>query len=197
MFRIVTLLISALLMMFLGIYIIISPSDFLAVVVSIFALYIIFDGIRGIVSSIRFRALPGNIRIPVLSKGIINTLLGAVLVFLAVSRSDSLPSFFIYIVAVDFLLTGIVNLFDYVMLSRQGIRIGTLGIETVLAFVLALLLFIFPSITATVVFSISGAVIFSAGVVMAYAVISGMINRKKLDDAAKMTEQKHTDVYDD
>ena len=126
-------------MLFIGIYMILCPSTFMAVTLSVFSVYMLFDGIRGIVSIFRFRNMANGIRSAVLAKSIAAIGAGVTIIAISIARPDILIPVFVYIAGAVFLIAGIVNLADFIILSRSGIRFGYLGVEVVLLFLLAIL----------------------------------------------------------
>ena len=84
-------------MLFIGVYMILCPSSFMAVTLSVFAVYMIFDGVRGIVSFFRFRDMPGGVRSAVLGKSIITAGSGITIIAMAIARPDLLMPIFVYI----------------------------------------------------------------------------------------------------
>ena len=84
-------------MLFIGVYMILCPSSFMAVTLSVFAVYMIFDGVRGIVSFFRFRDMPGGVRSAVLAKSIITAGSGITIIAMAIARPDLLMPIFVYI----------------------------------------------------------------------------------------------------
>lgn len=197
MLRSILQVVSAVLVMALGIYIIVLPDNFLAVVTAAFALYVAFDGIRTLAAGVRFRHLPGKIVIPAFVKGLVNLVLGLLLAFFAVRNRDSLAKWMVYVIAIDILATSVVDCVELFFLSRAHEETGALGVNTALSAILAILLMIFPSITSTVFFSVAGAIVFACGVLLLYAQVNAWLVRKRYKEHKKRSLQRHTDIYDD
>lgn len=184
-------------MLFIGIYMILCPSSFMAVTLSVFSVYMIFDGIRGIVSFFRFRDLPGGIRSTVLSKSIVAIGAGIAIIAMSIARPDLLIPVFVYIAGAVFLAAGIVNLADYIILSRRGIKFGYLGIEVVLLFLLAVLLFLFPVFIGSTVISVFAALIFAAGAVSITSGIYSILLQRRIRTLVRKTEPVIPGQYDE
>lgn len=166
------LAISGLLMIIVGAYMILRPDDFMSVVISLLGLYIVFDGIRSIISLVRYRTFFSSVvRSMAIIKGSLNTLLGAVIIVLAITNPMILLDIVIYIVAVDFLVTAVINFTDCMVLSRLDIGFGSLGLESVISFIFAIILFLFPGFIGSVIMTLLAAIILASGAVMLYAAI--------------------------
>ena len=162
------LALSGLLMVFIGAYMIIRPDDFLSVVISLLGIYIVFDGVRSVISLLRFRSyFPSFVKI----------VLGIVIIALAISNPSALLSAVIYIVAAAFFITAVINFTDCIALSRLGIGYGSLGLESIVSFIVSLILFIFPHFVGSVIMTLFSAIILSSGAVLVYAAILRFMRR--------------------
>ena len=177
---------SGLLMIFVGIYMIVRPDDFQAVVMAILGLYVVFDGVRSVISAVRYRTVfPSAIRTAALIKAVINVLLGLVVILIAFIKPTLLLTVVIYIVAADFLLTAVINFANSIALSRLGIGFGSLGLEAVLSFLFSLILFMFPGFIGSVVMTVFAALLFAAGAVMVFAAVNGIVMQRRFREIEK------------
>ena len=172
------LALSGLLMVFIGAYMIIRPDDFLSVVISLLGIYIVFDGVRSVISLLRFRSyFPSFVKTLAAVKTVLNIVLGIVIIALAISNPSALLSAVIYIVAAAFLITAAINFTDCIALSRLGIGYGSLGLESIVSFIVSLILFIFPHFVGSVIMTLFSAIILSSGAVLVYAAILRFMRR--------------------
>ena len=69
---------------------------------------------------------------------------------------------------------------DLLALSKNDIPTGTLGLEAVLSFVFALILFLFPNFLTGIVMTVFAAILFASGIVMIYGSIVAMLHARKI-----------------
>ena len=136
------LLISGLLMIFIGLYMILRPSGFLSVVISAFGIYLIIDGVRTLLGAYRLKDIFGKgIRSVSMGKALLNMIAGIVVIIIAVAAPSLIPTMLVYLVAAAFVITGIVDVIELVVLSRAEIPAASLGLETILSFVFAIIIY--------------------------------------------------------
>ena len=177
---------SGILMLFVGIYMIVRPDDFQAVVMAILGIYIVFDGVRSLVSLMRYRSIfSPAVRTIDGIKTVVNIILGLVVILIAFMRPTLLLTVVIYIIASDFLLTGIFNFINCMALSRLGMMFGSLGLEAVLSFLFAIILFMFPGFVGSVVMTLFAAILLASGAVMVFAAVSSLIFQYRLSKMDK------------
>ena len=105
---------------------------------------------------------------------------GLFVIIIAIAAPTLIPNLLVYIIAAAFLITGAVDLADMLLLSKAGV-VGTgLGLETVLSFVFAILLFLFPSFLTGVVMTLFAAILLASGALMVYGSISSMVFSRRL-----------------
>lgn len=195
--RSIPLFIIGALMLFIGIYMILCPSTFMAVTLSVFSVYMLFDGIRGIVSIFRFRNMSNGIRSAVLAKSIAAIGAGVTIIAISIARPDILIPVFVYIAGAVFLIAGIVNLADFIILSRSGIRFGYLGVEVVLLFLLAILLFLFPVFIGSSIITVFAALICSAGAVSVTCGVFSILMQRRIRTIIRKNEEILPGHYDE
>ena len=170
--KVLPLAISGILMVFVGGYMILRPDDFLSVVISILGLYIVFDGIRSIVSLVRYRTFFSSaVRTMAIIKAVLNTVIGVMIIVLAFANPSIILDIVVYIAATAFLLTAVINFIDCLVLSQADVGYGTLGLESVISFIASIMLFAFPGFIGSVIMTLFAAIILAAGAVMVYAAI--------------------------
>ena len=167
--RAIGYLIAGLLLIFIGAFMIVSPGKFLAIGTAMFAVYMIFDGGRSLYAFFRYTGISRGVRSAVVSKGIVNLLLGIAVIILTIASPDIVMTVLVYIVAADFLLTGLINLADFLVMRKAGLRLGLLGMESGLEIAIAALMFFFPMMMGSCAVSLAGAAIIAFG---AIAVVS-------------------------
>ena len=167
--RAIGYLIAGLLLIFIGAFMIVSPGKFLAIGTAMFAVYMIFDGGRSLYAFFRYTGISRGVRSAVVSKGIVNLLLGIAVIILTIASPDIVMTVLVYIVAADFLLTGLINLADFLVMRKAGLRLGLLGMESGLEIAIAARMFFFPMMMGSFAFSLAGAAIIAFG---AIAVVS-------------------------
>ncbi len=177
----IPLLISGLLMIAVGIYMLLSPDGFLSVVISIFGLYLIINGARAAFILRQLRDMLRRAFTPSLCSAIASIVMGIAVIAVAVAFPMAVPVFLIYIVAFVFAFAGAMGLVDLLLLSKVDSVPPSLALETVLSFVFALVLFMFPSFLTGVVMTLFAAILLASGAVMVYGAISSMFFQRKLD----------------
>ncbi|MBO8436481.1 MAG: DUF308 domain-containing protein [Spirochaetes bacterium] len=184
----IPLLLSGALMVFTGIYMILNPDSFLTVVILVFGIYLIIDAVRTLLFMRRFGDDAGRIFLGVSTgKAIMNLVMGLLVVIIALASPRLITTLVVYIAGAAFLLTGLVDLFDLIALSRMGAVWQGMGLETVLSFVFALILFLFPNFLTGVIMTLFAAILLSSGALMVYGAVSQMIFARKI---TKMGESK-------
>ncbi len=175
------LFISGLLMIFVGLYMILRPDSFLTVVISVFGIYLIVDGIRTMIASYKLRDVFGRgLRNMSAAKALIDIILGVVVVIIAIASPSLIPTLIVYIAAAAFLVSGIIDAVDLAFLSRAGIALNTLLLETVLSFVFSIILFLFPNFLTGVVMTLFAAILFASGAMMVYGSLSSAFYARKI-----------------
>ncbi len=178
--RYIPLMISGLLMIFVGLYMILRPDGFLTVVISAFGVYLAIDGIRTLIAAYRLKEQLGmRIRGLSMGKALINMLAGLFVIIIALAAPTLIPTVLVYIAAAAFLITGVVDVIDLVVISHAGITAPGLGLETVLSFIFSLILFMFPNFLTGVIMTLFAAVLFASGAMMIYGAISSMVYARK------------------
>ena len=168
-------------MIFIGLYMIIRPDGFLTVVISAFGVYLIIDGIRTLMTAYRLRDIFGrSIRGISMGKALLNMVLGLLVIIIAVASPSLIPTVLVYIIAIAFLVTGLVDTADLMFLSRSGVPAPGLGLETILSFVFSLILCLFPNFLTGVVMTLFAAILFASGAMMIYGAVSAAVYSRRL-----------------
>ena len=177
----IPLLISGLLMIFVGLYMILKPSGFVTVVFSVFGIYLALDGVRTLISAQRLGSALGRFRSVLIGRALLSMLVGLIVIIAAIAAPTLIPTLLVYIIAAAFLVAAAVDLADLLVMKKAGIPSGSLGLETLLSFVFSLLLFLFPNFLTGVVMTVFAAILFASGAVMAYGAVSAMIYSRKFN----------------
>ena len=177
----IPLAVSGLLMIFTGAYMILRPDGFLTVVISIFGVYLIIDAVRTLLLLRRMGDKAGRTFLGVSTgKAILNLVLGILVVIIALLVPRLIPTLVVYIAAAAFLITGVVDLFDLIALSRMDFIWPGMGLETVLSFVFSLVLFLFPNFLTGVVMTLFAAILLASGALMIYGAISQLVFTRRI-----------------
>ena len=179
--RIIPLLISGALMVFIGLYMILRPSGFLTVVISAFGVYEVIDGVKTFIAVYKLREAFGSfVRSISFGKSLVSMIAGLAVIIIAIIAPNLIPTVIVYIIAAAFLFSGLVSIVDLLALSKNDIPTGTLGLEAVLSFVFALILFLFPNFLTGIVMTVFAAILFASGIVMIYGSIVAMLHARKI-----------------
>lgn len=199
--RIIPICFSGILLVALGLYMILRPDSFIQVFFIIIGAYMVFDSLKSlfylfyrmhegsrlsksidIAKDIKdaFSSAIRGVAATVIIKALINLIFGLLAISIAIARKDMLLSWVVYIVAISFLFTGAIDLFEYIKLSGSDIGFGLLGLDTVVSFILGLILFLFPRFIGSVVITLIAAFFIAVGAVAVYGGINMMLVQKKL-----------------
>ena len=179
--RIIPLLISGALMVFIGLYMRLRPSGFLNVVISAFGVYEVIDGVKTLIAVYKLREAFGSfVRSISFGKSLVSMIAGLAVIIIAIIAPNLIPTVIVYIIAAAFLFSGLVSIVDLLALSKNDIPTGTLGLEAVLSFVFALILFLFPNFLTGIVMTVFAAILFASGIVMIYGSIVAMLHARKI-----------------
>lgn len=193
--RIIPLLISGALMVFIGLYMILRPSGFLTVVISAFGVYEVIDGVKTLIAVYKLREAFGSfVRSISFGKSLVSMIAGLAVIIIAIIAPNLIPTVIVYIIASAFLFSGLVSIVDLLALSKNDIPTGTLGLEAVLSFVFALILFLFPNFLTGIVMTVFAAILFASGIVMIYGSIVAMLHARKI---RKLMENSSVNSFQD
>ena len=175
------LFISGILMVFIGLYMILRPDSFLSVVISVFGIYLVFDGMRTLLAAYRLKDVFGKrIRGISMGKALLNMVSGIIVIIISLTKPSLIPTLIVYIAATAFVITGIVDVIDLLILSRAGMGVNALALETILSFVFAIILYLFPNFLTGIVMTLFAAILFASGLLMIYGAISSMVYTRKM-----------------
>lgn len=193
--RIILLLISGALMVFIGLYMILRPSGFLTVVISAFGVYEVIDGVKTLIAVYKLREAFGSfVRSISFGKSLVSMIAGLAVIIIAIIAPNLIPTVIVYIIVAAFLFSGLVSIVDLLALSKNDIPTGTLGLEAVLSFVFALILFLFPNFLTGIVMTVFAAILFASGIVMIYGSIVAMLHARKI---RKLMENSSVNSFQD
>ena len=133
----------------------------------------------------------------VLAKSIAAIGAGVTIIAISIARPDILIPIFVYIAGAVFLIAGIVNLADFIILSRSGIRFGYLGVEVVLLFLLAILLFLFPVFIGSSIIAVFAALICAAGAVSVTCGVFSILMQRRIRTIIRKNEEVLPGHYDE
>ena len=119
---------------------------------------------------------------------------GLAVIIIAIIAPNLIPTVIVYIIVAAFLFSGLVSIVDLLALSKNDIPTGTLGLEAVLSFVFALILFLFPNFLTGIVMTVFAAILFASGIVMIYGSIVAMLHARKI---RKLMENSSVNSFQD
>ncbi len=188
--------ISGAFLLFIGIYMILAPRTFITLCMVMFSVYIIFDGARSLYLFFKYRDIRSSLRRMLLSKGIMNIAIGILVIVFAAVDPSILPTILVYVLGAVFMVTGLINLIDYIMLKKMDAPVALLGTEVIIELGVALLMFFFPRMIGTVAASLAGAAIIAFG---AMSIINGIWYIKVEKMVNDIEQRKSSDIgrFDD
>lgn len=159
-------ILAALILLGVGIFMIAMPDAFLGIFVIIFSIFLILNSLRSIYSIFAFKLASLRLKWSLGVKAFINAVIGIIAIVIAMKNLSMISHLLVYLIAIDFFISAIVDGVDYILLKRASFPTGTLGIEILLAILFGLLFFIFPSFISHTAVTILAVVIICIGVMV-------------------------------
>ena len=174
--------ISGIIVVVFGVFVILNPSAVVNIAAFLFSVVLLLKGLRTLFNTLRFDSVASKVRINGIEinidtkKGVrktmyinalISVLVGLIALIISivamVKKSSSIMKIVVYIVASGFLVSGVTGILENrKMKSWTGLD-EAIGEKTIFQLIVALVLFIFPSLIGNVFMNILGAIVVAFG----------------------------------
>ena len=174
--------ISGIIVVVFGVFVILNPSAVVNIAAFLFSVVLLLKGLRTLFNTLRFDSVASKVRINGIEinidtkKGVrktmyinalISVLVGLIALIISivamVKKSSSIMKIVVYVVASGFLVSGVTGILENrKMKSWTGLD-EAIGEKTIFQFIVALVLFIFPSLIVNVFMNILGAIVVAFG----------------------------------
>ena len=174
--------ISGLIVVVFGVFVILNPSVVVNIAAFLFSVVLLLKGLRTLFNTLRFDSVASKVRINGIEinidtkKGVrktmyinalISVLVGLIALIISivamVKKSSSIMKIVVYVVASGFLVSGVTGILENrKMKSWTGLD-EAIGEKTIFQLIVALVLFIFPSLIGNVFMNILGAIVVAFG----------------------------------
>ena len=174
--------ISGIIVVVFGIFVILNPSAVVNIAAFLFSVVLLLKGLRTLFNTLRFDNVASKVSINGIEinidtkKGVrktmylnafISLLVGLIALIISivamVKKSSSIMKILVYVVASGFLVSGVTGILENrKMKSWTGLD-EAIGEKTIFQLIVALVLFIFPSLIGNVFMNILGAIVVAFG----------------------------------
>ena len=174
--------ISGIIVVVFGIFVILNPSAVVNIAAFLFSVVLLLKGFRTLFNTLRFDSVASKVSINGIEinidtkKGVrktmylnafISLLVGLIALIISivamVKKSSSIMKIVVYVVASGFLVSGVTGILENrKMKSWTGLD-EAIGEKTIFQLIVALVLFIFPSLIGNVFMNILGAIVVAFG----------------------------------
>ena len=174
--------ISGIIVVVFGVFVILNPSAVVNIAAFLFSVVLLLKGLRTLFNTRRFDSVASKVRINGIEinidtkKGVrktmyinalISVLVGLIALIISivamVKKSSSIMKIVVYVVASGFLVSGVTGILENrKMKSWTGLD-EAIGEKTIFQLIVALVLFIFPSLIGNVFMNILGAIVVAFG----------------------------------
>ena len=174
--------ISGIIVVVFGVFVILNASAVVNIAAFLFSVVLLLKGLRTLFNTLRFDSVASKVRINGIEinidtkKGVrktmyinalISVLVGLIALIISivamVKKSSSIMKIVVYVVASGFLVSGVTGILENrKMKSWTGLD-EAIGEKTIFQLIVALVLFIFPSLIGNVFMNILGAIVVAFG----------------------------------
>ena len=174
--------ISGIIVVVFGVFVILNPSAVVNIAAFLFSVVLLLKGLRTLFNTLLFVSVASKVRINGIEinidtkKGVrktmyinalISVLVGLIALIISivamVKKSSSIMKIVVYVVASGFLVSGVTGILENrKMKSWTGLD-EAIGEKTIFQLIVALVLFIFPSLIGNVFMNILGAIVVAFG----------------------------------
>lgn len=176
--RFIYYLISGLLVLALGIFMIMQPDAFADAAIIIFSVYLIADGIRSLIYFLKVRKLAKALGVSLTAKGFVNLILGLIILIIALSHPSSTLTALVYVAATGFFIDALFDLVDFFITKKYSIAYSTAGMEALISIAIGTVLCLFPAAIGKLsIYLIAGVVLIVGTMLVSYGVHSLSISR--------------------
>lgn len=166
-------LLTAIILVGVGIFMIAMPEAFLGTLVIVFASLLVLDAIKSLYMVFAIKAKSRNLKITMAVKAVINAAIGIVAIVMAARNPSTVSKVIVYLIAIDFFATALVDISDYIVLKHIGFPTGTMFTEIVMSILFGVLFCIFPQVISDLAIIVLAVVLIAIGVII---LISGVYN---------------------
>ena len=195
-------MLTAIVLALVGVFMVIKPDTFLGIVVIVFSLFLILDGIKSLYMLLRVKIHSLRFKWTMGIKALVNVSIGVISIIIAIKNPTMISNILVYLIAIDFFATAIIDLFDYIILRGDSLVTGTLGVEILISTLFGILFCLFPQFISHTAVTILAVVIICLGVmsgVIAFYALYVDRTFKKLGidrNKLKSAEVEYTEVED-
>ena len=174
--------ISGIIVVVFGIFVILNPSALVNIAAFLFSVVLLLKGLRTLFNTIRFDNVASKVSINGIEinidtkKGVrktmylnafISLLVGLIALIISivamVKKSSSIMKIVVYVVASGFLVSGVTGILENRKMKSWTGMDEAIGEKTIFQLIVALVLFIFPSLIGNVFMNILGAIVVAFG----------------------------------
>ena len=151
--------ISGILLLTTGIFVLVSPSMVIKVAVIIYGIYTIIESIYALALTWKIRKAGAYFSVNLL-RTLLSLVVGIIVVYFAASASGArIADWTVYLIATWLLLSALSELLEVWLLKRQGYESYGVVTNAAISVVLALIMYIFPAMINNALFTILGIVL--------------------------------------
>ena len=174
--------ISGIIVVVFGVFVILNPSAVVNIAAFLFSVVLLLKGLRTLFNTLRFDSVASKVRINGIEinidtkKGVrktmyinalISVLVGLIALIISivamVKKSSSIMKIVVYVVASGFLVSGVTGILENRKMKSWTGMDEAIGEKTIFQLIVALVLFIFPSLIGNVFMNILGAIVVAFG----------------------------------
>ena len=174
--------ISGIIVVVFGIFVILNPSAVVNIAAFLFSVVLLLKGLRTLFNTLRFDSVASKVSINGIEinidtkKGVrktmylnafISLLVGLIALIISivamVKKSSSIMKIVVYVVASGFLVSGVTGILENRKMKSWTGMDEAIGEKTIFQLIVALVLFIFPSLIGNVFMNILGAIVVAFG----------------------------------
>ena len=174
--------ISGIIVVVFGIFVILNPSAVVNIAAFLFSVVLLLKGLRTLFNTLRFDSVASKVRINGIEinidtkKGVrktmylnafISLLVGLIALIISivamVKKSSYIMKIVVYVVASGFLVSGVTGILENRKMKSWTGMDEAIGEKTIFQLIVALVLFIFPSLIGNVFMNILGAIVVAFG----------------------------------
>ena len=174
--------ISGIIVVVFGVFVILNPSVVVNIAAFLFSVVLLLKGLRTLFNTLRFDSVASKVRINGIEinidtkKGVrktmyinalISVLVGLIALIISivamVKKSSSIMKIVVYVVASGFLVSGVTGILENRKMKSWTGLAEAIGEKTIFQLIVALVLFIFPSLIGNVFMNILGAIVVAFG----------------------------------
>ena len=180
--------ISGLLIIGFGIFMWAKPNTFMNILAFAFAIYILFEGIKGLILYFRIKGRASKaLRMSMLVKALMNVAISVITLIVASINREAILNIVVYLFAANFILSSLVDLAEYMMVKRAKLEgiFSSLTLQAALGLLFGILFIIFPQFIGKASLVIIAVIIIAIGIITTSYGIHAYLLDKALKSYAK------------